>query len=155
MWNYKKSVKLSLFVCWFLSALLAVMLVAGPWIFELYMTGYRGFQANGEALERIKTTFGVCFYPSAVFAGMILYCLIKLLNNIKSENIFIEQNGKLLRIVSWCCFVIGAITFIGGFFYMPFMFVALAGGFVGMMLRVLKNVMQCAVEIREENDLTI
>ncbi len=155
MWNYKKSVGLSLFVCWFLSALLIVLLVAGPWVFELYMTGYRGFQANSEALERIKTTFGVCFYSSAVFAGVILYSLIKLLNNIKSEHIFIEQNGKLLRTVSWCCFVIGIITFIGGFFYMPFMFVALAGGFVGMMLRVLKNVMQCAVEIREENDLTI
>ena len=38
---------------------------------------------------------------------------------------------------------------------MPFMFVALAGGFVGMLLRVLKNVMQSAVELREENDLTI
>ena len=38
---------------------------------------------------------------------------------------------------------------------MPFMFVAAAGGFTGMLLRVLKNVMQSAVELREENDLTI
>lgn len=155
MWNYKKSVKLSLVVCWFLAVLLLAMVAFGPSVFDLYMTGYRGFQANGEAIGRIKTTFIVCFYPSAVFAGVILYCLIKLLNNIKSGEIFILENEKLLRVVSWCCFIIGAITFIGGFFYMPFMFVALAGGFVGMMLRVLKNVMQCAVEIREENDLTI
>jgi hypothetical protein len=38
---------------------------------------------------------------------------------------------------------------------MPFGFVALAGGVVGMMLRVLKNVMQSAALMREENDLTI
>ena len=68
---------------------------------------------------------------------------------------FINQKATLLRAVSWCCFAISLITFVGAFFYMPFGFIALAGGFVGMMLRVLKNVMQSAVELREENDLTI
>lgn len=155
MWNYKKSVDLSLFVCWFLSAVLLVLLFIGPWVFTLYMTEYRGFDVDGDALINLKTTFAACFYPSAVFGGIIFFRLIKLLNNIKSGNIFIEQNPKLLRGVSWSCFAIGAITFVGGFFYMPFMLVALSGGFVGVLLRVLKNVMQSAVEIQKENDLTI
>ena len=68
---------------------------------------------------------------------------------------FINQNATLLRLVSWCGFAISVVPFIGAFFYMPFGFVALAGGFVGMMLRVLKNVMQSAAIMREENDLTI
>ncbi len=103
----------------------------------------------------LKKVFGFCFYPSGVFALVILFSLLKLLSNIKDEKVFIPQNVKCLRTVSWCCFAVASITFVGGFFYMPFMFVAAAGGFTGMLLRVLKNVMQSAVELREESDLTI
>lgn len=155
MWNYKKSVIVSIVVCYFLAAVLGCLLFAGPYVFELYMTAYRGFTAEGEALRMLKNVFGYCFYPSAVFAGVILYSLLRLLHNIRAERVFIKSNAKHLRNVSWCCFAIAVITLAGGFFYMPFMFVALAGGFIGMLLRVLKNVMQAAIEIREENDLTI
>ncbi len=155
MVNNKTSVKISIGVCIALSVILCVFAIFGGYIFEFYMTAYRGFSASGEAIEMLKRTFGLCFYPSAVFAAIILYSLLKLLFNIKEEKIFITQNTKYLRTVSWCCFMIAIITFVGGFFYMPFMFVAAAGGFTGMLLRVLKNVMQSAVDLREENDLTI
>ena len=155
MWNPKKSVKLSIFVCAFLCVLLLVLILFGPQLFEFYMTAYRGFSKNGEAIKNLKTVFCGAFYPSAAFASVILYSLIKLLINIKNENIFIPKNAGYLKRVSWCCFVIAAITFVGGLFYMPFLFVSAAGGFVGMLLRVLKNIMQTATEIREENDLTI
>ena len=155
MWNYKRSVNLSLYVCYVLSAVLIILAVAGYWIFDIYMTGYRGFLPEGEAIESIKRIFGLVFYPSAIFAGVVLYSLIALLKNIKSGEIFTKKNSSLLRRISWCCFCVAIITLIGGFFYMPFIFIALAGGFVGLMLRVLKNVMQSATELREENDLTI
>ena len=155
MWNSKKSVKLSIVVCFILSAVLVLLAIFGPMVFKIYMTAYRGFLPDGEAMRHLSQTFAWCFYTSAVFAGVILYSLLKLLFNIKGGQVFINQNATLLRVVSWCCFAISVITFIGAFFYMPFGFVALAGGFVGMMLRVLKNVMQSAVELREENDLTI
>lgn len=155
MWNNRKSVRLSIAVCLALAVVLAVLIFAGSWVFEIYMTAYRGFKPDGEAFKMLKTVFAACFYPSAVFAAVILYSLLKLLYNIKAEKIFVEDNVKNLKRVSWCCFVIAVITFVGAFFYMPFGFVALAGGFVGMLLRVLKNVMQSALELRQENDLTI
>ena len=155
MWNSKKSVNLSIVVCFILSALLLLLAIFGPMAFKLYMTAYRGFIPDGKAMHNLSLTFAWCFYPSSVFAGVILYSLLKLLFNIKGGRVFINQNATLLRVVSWCCFAIAIITFVGAFFYMPFGFVAFAGGFVGMMLRVLKNVMQSAVEMREENDLTI
>lgn len=155
MWNSKKSAVFSIAVCFILVFALLVFIFFGPWIFEFYMTAYRGFKPGGEALAMLKTVFASCFYPSAIFAAIILYSLIKLLFNIKAEKTFIGENVTYLKVVSWCCFVIGVITLAGAFFYMPFGFVALAGGFVGMLLRVLKNVMQSAVELRQENDLTI
>ena len=155
MWSAKKSVNFSIFVCLFLLLLLIILILFAPDIFQLYLTAYRGFNAGGEALLNIKKTFCYCFYPCSVFAGIILISLLKLLFNIKDQNIFINENVKLLRAISWSCFAIAIITFIGAFFYMPFIFVAAAGGFVGMLLRVLKNVMFAAVEISNENELTI
>lgn len=155
MWNSKKSVNLSIAVCIILSVILVLLLFFGPTVFEIYMTKYRGFLPDGDALNMLKTVFFCAFYPSAVFAAAILYSLIGLLLSIKKEEVFISQNVRRLKLVSWCCFIIGAITLVAGMFYMPFLFVALAGFFVGILLRVLKNVMQGAVELREENDLTI
>lgn len=151
----KKSVSVSIFVCITVAVILGILVFLGPKVFEFYMTAYRGFVPDGEALRMLKKTFAFCFYPSAVFSAVILYSLLSLLFNIKKGDTFTRINVLLLKIVSWCCFAIGIITFVGGFFYMPFMFVAAAGGFLGMFLRVLKNVMQSAVEIAEENELTI
>ena len=47
------------------------------------------------------------------------------------------------------------ITLVSGVCYIPYLFIAVAAAFVGLMLRVVKNVMQNAVFINEENELTI
>lgn len=155
MWNSKNSVYLSIGVCIAVAAVLLVLAFFGPNLFWLYMTGYRGIAPESIVLAMLKKVFTWVFYPSAVFAAIILYELLRLLFNIKNGMIFIQQNVSILKVVSWCCFIIGVITLIGGRYYMPFIFVACAGFFVGMLLRVLKNVMQSAVEIKEENDLTV
>ena len=155
MLNSKKSATLSIVVCFILAVILVLLVVLGPMIFEYYMVGYRGFAKGGTSLWAIKRVFSMCFYPSSIFAGVALYSLIKLLFNIKANNTFISQNVKYLRIVSWCCIAVSVITFIGGLFYIPFFFIAAAAGFVGMLLRVLKNVMQSAVELKAEQELTI
>ncbi len=135
--------------------ILLIFIFFGPMIFEWYMTAYRGFAPNREALSNLKRVFALCFYPSAAFSGIILYSLLRLLFNIQNENVFIKKNARYLRRVAYCLLAIGIITFAGGFFYMPFMFVSAAGLFTGMMMRVLKNVFEAAIELREENDLTI
>ena len=155
MWTNKQSVNLSIYVCVFLLILLLFLMLFASDVFEIYLTAYRGFNVVGEALKNIKSTFCYCFYPSSVFAGIILVSLLKLLFNIKNDKIFITQNVKLLKAVYLSCFIIGVITFVGAFYYMPFIFVSAAGGFTGMLLRVLKNVMSSAVEINDENELTI
>ncbi len=151
----KFSINLSIAVLSAVAVALAALLVFGPWIFELYMINYRGFTPYGEALTRLSKVFGICFYSSSVFAAVILYSLLKLLFNIKKGEVFIGRNATYLRIVSWCCFVISLITFVGGIYYMPLLFVAAAGVFTGVLLRVLKNVMYSAIELKKDNDLTI
>lgn len=155
MWNRKHSVTLSIVVCFVFVGILTAALFAGPWFVKFWFTVYRSWAENGEAMTDMSTLFAACFYPCAVFAYATLYSLIKLLFNIKKGDIFINANVKYLRLISWCCFAVAVITLIGGVFYLPFLFVAVAAAFVGLMLRIVKNVMQNAVEINAENELTI
>lgn len=155
MWNRKRSVTLSIVVCFIFVGILTAALFLGPWFVKTWFTVYRGWAENGEAMRHMATLFAACFYPCAVFAYFTLYSLIKLLFNIKKDEIFIDKNVKYLRRISWCCFAVALITLIGGAFYVPFLFVATAAAFVGLMLRIVKNVMQNAIAISEENKLTI
>lgn len=155
MLNNKKSTIISIGVCFFIGILLLFFVSWGPTVFELYLIKFRGLSSDGVTIKHLKHVFVGCFYPCAVFAGVILGCLLKLLFNIKKDKTFISQNVRYLEIVSWCCFIIAIITAVGGCYYMPFFFVSAASGFVGMLLRVLKNVLHSAVEISQENALTI
>ncbi len=155
MWNRKRSVTLSIVVCFIVAAVLTVGLFLAPAGMKMWFVIYRGWSENGDALKQTLTLFKACFYPSAAFAYVTLYSLLKLLFNIKKEKIFIAQNVKCLRLISWCCYGVAVITFVGGCFYIPFGVVAIAAAFIGLMLRVVKNVMQAAVEIKNENELTI
>ena len=155
MWNRKHSVTLSIVACFIFLGILTSFLFVGPWFVKFWFSVYRGWNINGEAMQNMSTLFASCFYPCALFAYITLYSLLRLLFNIKKQEIFINANVKYLRRISWCCFAVATITLVGGVFYIPFLFVAVAAAFVGLMLRVVKNVMQNAVEISEENELTI
>ncbi len=154
MWNKNNSVILSIIICFIISAVITVGLFLGPWAVETWFTTYRGWNGSFQIYDAV-TLFKFAFYPSAVFAYITLYSLIKLLFNIKNGQIFTDNNVKYLRRISWSCIAVCIITLISGVFYIPYLFVSVAAGFVGLMLRVVKNAFQCAVALREENDLTI
>lgn len=155
MWNRKRSVTLSVAACFAFTAILTAGLFFGPWAVKMWFVAFRGWDGDGSAMRDMITLFASCFYPCAVLAYITLYSLLRLLFNIKKDQIFIPGNVKYLRHISWCCFAVAGITLVGGVFYIPFSAVAVAAAFMGLMLRVVKNVMQSAVEIREENELTI
>ena len=155
MWNRKHSVTLSTVVCFIFVAILTAGLFLGPWVVKMWFTLYRGWGEDSEAMRNMLTLFCACFYPCAFFAYVTLYSLLRMLFHIQKDAIFISANVQYLRRISWCCFAVALITFVGGVFYIPFFFVAVAAAFVGLMLRVVKNVMESAVAIKEENELTI
>ncbi len=155
MWCRKQSAVVSIVVCFVFLVVLTALVFFGPWVATQWLVRFRGMSADGELLQRMILLFKWCFYPCAVFAYVALYCLLKLLFNIKLDNTFITQNVGYLRCISWCCLGVTVITAIGGCFYLPFGVIAIAAAFMGLMLRIVKNVLQSAVEIKEENELTI
>lgn len=155
MWNRKHSVTLSIIICFIIAAVITIFVVMGPWLVELWFARYRGWSEDSKAIKDMVVLFSACFYPSAVFGYITLYSLIHLLFDIYRNEIFIDANVLRLKVISWCCFAVAVITFAGGLFYAPFLFISVAAGFIGLMLRIIKNVMQNAVALREESDLTI
>ena len=155
MRNRKRSVTVSLAVCFLACALLTAALFVGPWAVKMWFRLFRGLPENSEVLIRMLKLFKACFYPCALLGFVTLYSLMRLLLNIKKDAIFVTPNVKYLRCICWCCFAVSLITLISGILYIPYLFVSVAAGFVGLMLLVVKNVMENAVQLKEENELTI
>ena len=61
----------------------------------------------------------------------------------------------LERLMSYCCFFAGIVFAIFTYYQPVAFFIFFACEFIGLILRVIKNVFEKAVELREENDYTI
>lgn len=155
MFDKYKSFKLTQIIVRVCYVVLGAVAVALPF---LLTNGFFHF----EILTQIKNYILAPFYCVVPAGYVALVCLDKLLINIKSEKVFIEQNIKLLNLISWACFYagcVGLITFIA-ILLKDFMFetmLVLASGeyFMWLVVRVVKHVFEKAIELKEENDLTI
>ena len=97
----------------------------------------------------------ITFYSCAAVGFVILFLLDRLVANISKGEVFVNDNIKLLRILSYCCFIISVITLIFARFRIIVFVITFAAAFFGLILRVIKNCFEEAVRLREENDYTI
>ena len=156
MQKCKTSVYLSLGVCITSAAVLLVWLFTFPAFIRWFYFVYHALQqTQSPVLPRAVSILIPAFYCCAPFAAAALFLLIRLLLKILHANVFIRANVLSLRIVSWCCYAVLVITLAFGTRYIPLLIVACAMGVVGTLLRVVKNILQAAVVLQDENDLTI
>ena len=148
MWNASKSVKLS-YVCTKIAIILVICFtIATPDLVTRYAV-YTG--KDPSIINSLYMTIYACIVP----AILSLICLDRLIYNIRRAEVFVEKNVKLLRALSWCSFAFSLILFISGYYYILFLMLAISGAFLGLILRVIKNVFEQAIIIKSENDLTI
>ena len=105
--------------------------------------------------DNVTVPLLITFYVCAAFGFVILFVLNKLIKNIGSEQVFIDENVKLLKILSYCCFAIAVVTLIFARFRILVFVITFAAAFIGLILRVIKNCFTEAIRLREENDFTI
>ena len=150
MWNKNKSLMLSLICTKIVILLLIALAVALP-----FLRGTSFF--SGAILLREDSLYFVMtlIYLAWIPAMIAMVCLHKLLTNIRQEHAFTEKTGRLLRIISWTCFLAGIIMFVGTTSSPAFFLLGVIACFVGLILRVVKNVIDYGREIKDENDFTI
>lgn len=132
----------------FICLLLGLAVVFLPILLRWYV-GYRPLTEAG------RYAILLAFYPCAMAAALALFHMDRLLSAILEGQIFIRKNVNRIRIVRWCCAAISLVCLPATFFYMPLGFMVIIMAFLSLVVTVLVRVMTAAVEIREENDLTI
>lgn len=153
-WNKDKSVKLSKFCVALFLLILAAVCLSAPWLSRALIA----LRAGGPyALDpaRHLPLFLASTYSAAVPAAAALAGLWRLLRNISAGAVFTAANTAILRLLSWCCIAAGLVCLASALYYPPFLLVSIAAAFMGLILRVLKNVFAEAVRIKDENDYTI
>ncbi len=146
MYTSDKSTKLTLGVT-YLAAVILVMLM----IFASPIAKY----ILGEGAKNAFLSAVAAFYICCPAAWIALYNIRKILKNVLDDTVFSSDTVKLLRQLSWCCAFVATVSFVTTYFCHIFFTFTIGAAFMTLILRVLKNVMARAVEIKEENELTI
>ena len=150
MWNKKKSLILSKWcVVIFMLLLLGVVAVC-PWLVQVMV-----IYADPALTEAKQPLFMATIYIGALPAAYLLYLMLRLLGCIERGQVFIEDNVEILRRISWSCFVGAVIALVSVVYYLPWLFLAVAAAFMGLIVRVVKNMVAQAVELQDEVDCVI
>ena len=144
MWNSRKSVTLSIALLYICAVVLLTACFFAPFVIRHLTRADWAY------------TFGLLiFYICVGIAFVTIVLLHRLLHNIRHGQVFVSQNNCLLRYISWCCFAVCILTLAGGFAFYSLFLVCAAAGFMGMILRVVKNILSTATDLKAENELTI
>ena len=82
--------------------------------------------------------------------------MLSFVSNLEKDLIFVPQNIKWLRYISYGCLAAGLLLIIVTIVYSKFFLViCLAALFMMLIVRVIKNAFEQAVAMKEELDLTI
>jgi len=146
--NIERSAKITLWCSRLLAGAICVLLFAMPGLLRWYQT-LRSLGSYGAAAIIIG------FYCCAPIVLYALRCIDRLVRNLLKGAVFILENVRLIRRIRWCCAGVSLVCLPAAFFYPPLIFLAVIMAFLALVVSVVKNVMAAAVEIREENDLTV
>lgn len=148
MWSKSNSLHLSKAV----TVLFFLLLIAGTILLPQILQNYIRYTLKDQV---IYVPLLLTLYATVPPAAGLLICLYRLLHNISRGKVFTVVNIKMLRIISWCCFVAGVIFGVFCYQYLMALLIAVAVIFMGLIIRVIKNVFEQALEIKNENDFTI
>ena len=102
------------------------------------------------------------FYAVVPAGYAALICLDRIMGNILKDIVFDSRNIKLMNIVTYCCLYAAAVGLISyiiiALIYKSIetvILLAMGEAFVALVVRVLRNVMKKAIEIKEDNDLVV
>lgn len=149
MKHYQTSARITQYAVRFLAVLMLVLLACFPVLVERYHQHFRPLYQS----ERIAIIAG--FYTCAGAVLLALWHMERLLGNILKTKLFTTQNVSHIRVVRWCCLFVSLVCLCAAFGFPSLLFLSTIMAFLSLVVTVVGQVMKAAVEIREENDLTI
>lgn len=149
MWNDHKSLVLSKVCVIFFMVLLLVCAILAPRLVAR-LIGMSEMASEAGAAMFLATLYAGCIPAAALLVNMFM-----LLRRISAGNVFVRENVACLRFISWCCFIGGLICTVSALYYVPWLSIGVAAAFMGLVVRVVKNVIAKAVSLQDEANYTI
>ena len=149
MKQYQYSATVTLWASRVVAVLIAVFLIFFPRMVESYHQNFRPL-SNSERYALLGA-----FYLSAVAVEIAMFHMDRLLRNILRAELFTGENVSHIRCVRWCCFWVSLVCLFAFFGFPSMIFISTIMAFLALVVTVVGQVMKAAVELREENDLTI
>ena len=149
MWNGRRSLSLSKFCVLVFMIILILVAASAPWLTRWF------FDFSRADLIGTEPFFLLTIYSGCIPAAVLLISLYRLLRRIETGEVFILQNVESLRWISWSSFLGALICLLSVIYYFPWVFVAVPAAFMGLIVRVVKNVVAQAVELKNEIDFTV
>ena len=142
--------KVTLWINRIVMVLVAVMMAALPALHRWY-AGLLGYPVPKVDVWGLWVAYLLC----AVIILAALWNMEKMLQNILLRKVFIRENVRRVRRVQWCCGLVALLCVVAAFFALPALLIAAIMGFLCLVVSVVACVLDGAVALREENDLTI
>ena len=142
--------KLTLWANRLVAAVVLTLIFTLPWLLKWYANLLRVVPD----LQDLWALVAV-FWCSAAVILFALWQMDRLMRNLLRREIFTRENVLLVRRVQWCCGIVAALCLVGTLFALPALLLAAIMGFLCLVVSVVASVMDGAVAMREENDLTI
>lgn len=149
MWNNKRSILLSKACTILFMGALFILCIFAP-CFINWLTLHSRTIVIG-----MKGLFLTTIYAGTIPAAALLWSLYRVLHRISLDQVFVAENVSALRLISWCCFLGAGICLVSSLYYFPWCIVSMAAAFIGLIVRVVKNVFDQALILKDEADFTI
>ena len=146
-WTKDRSIHLSKVCTVGMAVALAALCVVSPWSHL--------FSAEGVLGGITVNWYTVSLVAFAIPAYVALWHLYRLLRNISRDRVFVAENVRCLRRISWCCFAAAVVFLASTAYSISWIVLTVAALFGGLIMRVVKNVFAAAVALQDEHNLTI
>ena len=152
LWDARKSTTLSIVMAW--AALAAGVASLGFVVPLLRMIRFASDIFDDAFVVRAAGPAYACL----VFGIVAVIVLLRLLGDIRRGEVFTLANVRRLRAISYCGFAIALACALGATITLPrpaFIALGLVAAFMGLLMRVIKNVIDAARLLKEDADFTI
>ena len=147
MKNKNRTLTLSLAFTTIFAIALVILTLGAPWIVEFLCEFF-----HRDYLAKFLTVVTYLAVPAGWGAIILLY---KILLNVDKGKVFEEENVKYLSILSWLCIYVGVLSGFASLRFTMFIIISISALFIGLIVRVVRNIISKAIEIKEENDMTV
>lgn len=148
----KKSVNISVAV----STVLAIFVLAAFGLMAVFLPRLVAWYCSVTSRSPDNNTvITAIVYLGIVPAVASAISLLRLLGSVKRGEIFTPAAVGNVRFISLCCFLETVIFAVLSYYFIFSLILVFAAFFLGMILRVVGNVLQTAMEVKRENDFTI